>query len=135
MKNDHPIILLFIIFSLYFLSCGEKNRTAAREAERQEIAKVVDSCIGWFKTKDFELYFRAVAQDSNFIAVHPTDKVVIGFEQVLENSEIFKRPEFQYVRVGVVYSAIPIAGLITLLFVIEKALISPSRQTVKEEAN
>ena len=30
-------------------------------------------------------------------------------------------PEFQYVRVGVVYSAIPIAGLITFLFVIENA--------------
>ena len=29
-------------------------------------------------------------------------------------------PEFQYIRVGVAYSAIPIAGLITLLFVLEK---------------
>jgi len=31
-------------------------------------------------------------------------------------------PEFQYIRVGAVYTAIPIGGLITLLFVIEKAL-------------
>ena len=30
-------------------------------------------------------------------------------------------PEFQYIRVGVVYSAIPIGGMITLLFVIENA--------------
>lgn len=35
-------------------------------------------------------------------------------------------PEFQYIRVGVAYSAIPIAGLITLLFVIEKAFFRPS---------
>jgi TRAP-type transport system small permease protein len=34
-------------------------------------------------------------------------------------------PEFRYVRVGVVYSAIPGSGLVTLLFVIE-ALIYPS---------
>jgi len=34
-------------------------------------------------------------------------------------------PEFQYVRVGAVYTAIPIGGLITLLFVIEKALVDP----------
>ena len=34
-------------------------------------------------------------------------------------------PEFQYVRVGAVYTAIPIGGLITLLFVIEKALVAP----------
>ena len=33
-------------------------------------------------------------------------------------------PEFQYIRVGLVYTAIPIAGLVTLLFVLEK-MISP----------
>ena len=31
--------------------------------------------------------------------------------------------EFQYIRVGVVYTAIPVAGLITLLFVLEKAVV------------
>ena len=41
-------------------------------------------------------------------------------------------PEFQYIKVGVAYSAIPIAGLITLLFVIEKVFITPSLKTVKE---
>ena len=41
-------------------------------------------------------------------------------------------PEFQYIRVGVAYSAIPIAGLITFLFVIEKVFVTPSRQAVKE---
>jgi TRAP-type C4-dicarboxylate transport system permease small subunit len=32
-------------------------------------------------------------------------------------------PEFQYIRVGVAYSAIPISGLITFLFVIEKMFL------------
>ena len=41
-------------------------------------------------------------------------------------------PEFQYIRVGVAYSAIPIAGLITLLFVIEKAFITPTLKIAKE---
>ena len=41
-------------------------------------------------------------------------------------------PEFQYIKVGVAYSAIPIAGLITLLFVIEKVFITPSLKAVKE---
>ncbi|MDJ0831634.1 MAG: TRAP transporter small permease [Desulfobacterales bacterium] len=41
-------------------------------------------------------------------------------------------PEFQYIRVGVAYSAIPIGGLITLLFVIEKVFIKPSLEAVKE---
>lgn len=41
-------------------------------------------------------------------------------------------PEFQYIRVGVAYSAIPIAGMITLLFLIEKVFIPPSTSKKKE---
>ena len=41
-------------------------------------------------------------------------------------------PEFQYIRVGVAYSAIPIGGLITLLFVIEKAFNLSSSNIAKE---
>ena len=43
-------------------------------------------------------------------------------------------PEFQYIRVGVAYSAIPIAGLVILLFVIEKAFFMP-RASVGQEGN
>ena len=41
-------------------------------------------------------------------------------------------PEFQYIRVGVAYSAIPIGGLITFLFVIEKAFNLSSTNVTKE---
>ena len=41
-------------------------------------------------------------------------------------------PEFQYIRVGVAYSAIPIGGLITFLFVIEKAFNLSSTTVTKE---
>ena len=42
-------------------------------------------------------------------------------------------PEFQYIRVGVAYSAIPIAGMITLLFLIEKVFIRPSAAADRED--
>jgi TRAP-type C4-dicarboxylate transport system permease small subunit len=41
-------------------------------------------------------------------------------------------PEFQYIRVGVAYSAIPIGGVITLLFVIEKAFNLSSSNVAME---
>lgn len=41
-------------------------------------------------------------------------------------------PEFQYIRVGVAYSAIPITGLITLLFVIEKAFFTSHPNSEEE---
>jgi len=41
-------------------------------------------------------------------------------------------PDFQYIRVGVAYSAIPIGGLLTFLFVIEKMFaVSPSNTKEK----
>ena len=40
-------------------------------------------------------------------------------------------PEFQYIRVGVAYSAIPIGGFITLLFLIEKVFITRSADKKK----
>lgn len=43
-------------------------------------------------------------------------------------------PEFQYIRVGVAYSAIPIAGLVTLLFVVEKAFFQ-AQPTISKEGN
>ncbi len=58
---------------------------------------------------------------------------MIFFGANLVDATLFQSyPEFEYVRVGVVYTAIPLGGLITLLFVIEKALVAPeSRYTVE----
>lgn len=42
-------------------------------------------------------------------------------------------PEFEHIRVGVVYAAIPISGAIFLLFVIEHLLFGPQGVDVTEE--
>jgi TRAP-type C4-dicarboxylate transport system permease small subunit len=43
-------------------------------------------------------------------------------------------PEFQYIKVGSVYAAIPAGGLITFLFVIEKALgVAPAPEPIHGE--
>lgn len=48
---------------------------------------------------------------------------MVWYGTSLVNKTMFQSyPEFQYIRVGAVYTAIPMGGLITLLFVIEKAL-------------
>ena len=54
---------------------------------------------------------------------------MIVFGANLVDTTMFQSyPEFEYVRVGVVYTAIPIGGLVTLLFVIEKTLFAPRSQ-------
>jgi TRAP-type C4-dicarboxylate transport system permease small subunit len=58
---------------------------------------------------------------------------MVGYGASLVKTTYFQAyPEFQYIRVGVAYSAIPIAGLITLLFVIEKVFVKPSLIAAKE---
>lgn len=51
---------------------------------------------------------------------------MIVFGANLVDATLFQSyPEFEYVRVGAVYTAIPLGGLVTLLFVVEKALVAP----------
>lgn len=98
MKNFNYRMLLISALTMLIIGCEDQTRTVNREEEIQKISKVIDSAIGWFKTKDFDLSFNTFAQDSNFLEVHPDGEVVKGFEQFRKNSEIFKNPEFLYVR-------------------------------------
>ena len=59
---------------------------------------------------------------------------MVGYGASLVKTTYFQAyPEFQYIRVGVAYSAIPIGGLITLLFVIEQAFIKSPSSTDRED--
>ena len=59
---------------------------------------------------------------------------MVGYGASLVKTTFFQAyPEFQYIRVGVAYSAIPIGGLITLLFVIEQAFIRPPLKAGRED--
>jgi len=94
--------LIRVLFSVglvfFFGSCTQVDKQAKQEAEIETIAETVSSCIGWFENKDFDLLFSVVAHDPNYLSVHPTDNVIRGYEQFKKNSEVFKDPEFQYVR-------------------------------------
>ena len=98
MNRSFLNFFLILCLCLIIAGCGDQEKMTNREAEIQEISRVIDSCIGWFKTKDFDLLFSVVAHDSNYLSVHPSNRIVRGFEQFKKNSEIFKRLEFQYVR-------------------------------------
>ena len=87
-----------ILIIFFFVKCTQNTAQINREIEKKEIAKTISSCIGWFKDKDFDLLFSIVAHDSNYISVHPTNNVIKGFDHFKKNSEIFKNPDFKYVR-------------------------------------
>ena len=98
MKRHLVPFIAYIAFIVFFGSCERITVEEKKEAEINEIAETISSCIGWFENKDFDLLFSVVAHDSNYISVHPTDRVIRGFAEFEKNSEVFKHPEFQYVR-------------------------------------
>ena len=77
------------------------NRIQSREADQDEIKKVINDSIGWALTKDIERLFSIMAQDEDFFIFHPDSKSTIsGFaafkemgEQVWMN-EAFKATDF-----------------------------------------
>jgi ketosteroid isomerase-like protein len=85
-----------LIFLLSF--CDQYNSVVSRQSEIQEITKTIDGCIGWFKNKDFELLFSVIVHDSNYLSIHPTNRVVKGFAQFEQNSQVYRNPDFKYVR-------------------------------------
>ncbi len=98
MRQSINWIVIFFALCVLPAGCGKQEQSIDRETEVKEVAKAIDAGIGWFKTKDFELLFNTIAHDPNYLSVHPTDNVVRGFEQFEKNAEIYKNPEFLYVR-------------------------------------
>ena len=90
-------IFLVLTLTARITGCGNGGEMS-KEAELSEISRSIDACIGWFKTKDYELLFNTVANDSNYISVRPSGTVLRGFDEFVKSAEIFKNPEFTYVR-------------------------------------
>ena len=69
-----------------------------QEAEKQKIAQVVSSVIGWAKDKNLDLFFGSIANDEDYISVTPTKRIIKRFEDVKQNVPFWMSPDFKYVR-------------------------------------
>ncbi|MBN2415472.1 nuclear transport factor 2 family protein [bacterium] len=98
--KDPLISVINVLFCamLLLVGCSRNESLESRERAKAEIAQVIDSAIGWFKTKDFSIMYRAFAQDEAYLEVHPDSTVIKGFSQFEKNLEIFRNPDFLYLR-------------------------------------
>lgn len=101
--------ILFMLLAAALLSAALDARTEAggqegagavfdRAVERQEIARVISSVIGWAKTKDLDLFYGSIANDDDYLSVTPGTRVVKRFEDVKQSVPLWMSPDFQYVR-------------------------------------
>jgi hypothetical protein len=84
---------------LLALSCSGRSPAPIPDsgAEKREIAKVIETSIGWAANKDRDLLFNSVAQDSSFFIYHPDSaSTIVGFDTFRQMvDELFMRPEFK----------------------------------------
>jgi hypothetical protein len=68
------------------------------DAERLLVEKAIHNSIGWAKTKDIDLLYSVIANDSNYLEVDPNDKVVKGFKDFKKAEAFWMNPDFKAIR-------------------------------------
>lgn len=80
------------------LSLAPAPAAEDRDAEMEAITRAIHACIGWAKTKDFGLLYGVIANDADFLEVHPDGNVVTGFEEFRKAEAFWGNPDFKAVR-------------------------------------
>ena len=66
--------------------------------EKGLVEKAIHSSIGWAKSKDINLLYSVIANDTNYIEVDPNDKVVKGFQDFKKSEVFWMNPDFKAIR-------------------------------------
>lgn len=93
---------LFLVLTISLLSSAGCTRGPesgnAIDNEKERIETVIHNCFSWGITKDFNLFFNTIANDSNFISVTPYRRVKFGFSAVLKDTAFWASPYFKAIR-------------------------------------
>ena len=80
------------------MSCNKNINSFDPVAEKASIENTIRSSIGWAKDKDIKLLYSVIANDDNFLEVHPEGKVVSGFKDFTKAESFWMSPDFRAVR-------------------------------------
>ena len=99
MKASFLKVVFIDLAALMILSCAEqKTNNLNTETETAIIEKVIRNSIGWAKEKDLRLLYSVIADDSSYLEVQPTNRVVKGIAEFRKAEEFWMHPEFRAVR-------------------------------------
>jgi len=92
------LILVLVYSSQPPTSSQDINNPFNIQQEKQLVEKVIHGSIGWAKNKDIKLLYSIVANDSNFLEIHPDEKVVKGFQEFKKAEKFWMNPDFKAIR-------------------------------------
>lgn len=87
-----------ILFYALLLSCNRVNESFNIDTEKQLVEKTINNSIGWVKTKDLRLLYSIIANDTNYMEVHPNNRVVKGFKDFTKAESFWMNPDFKAIR-------------------------------------
>ena len=96
--SAHNTLLFFAVSASVFLSCQRVNDNFNIEKEKQLVEKAIHNSIGWAKNKDIGLLYSIIANDSDYLEVDPTDRVVHGFQDFRKAEEFWMSDDFKAIR-------------------------------------
>lgn len=101
--NLKLISLLVIpgMITVFLSNCKESGISYDIEKEKLLIEQAINNSIGWAKTKDLDLLYSVIANDTNFLEVHPEGKVVSGFIDFRKAEAFWMSPDFKAVRYNI----------------------------------
>jgi ketosteroid isomerase-like protein len=68
------------------------------EVEKGLVEKAIHGSIGWAKSKNINLLYSVIANDTNYIEVDPNDRIVKGFQDFKKNEAFWMNPDFKAIR-------------------------------------
>lgn len=87
--------LFLICFFAVCLSCNHADDSPNLILERQLVETTIHNSIGWAKTKDIHLLYSVIANDTNYMEIHPNNKVVNGFKDFTKAEAFWMNPDFK----------------------------------------
>ena len=104
------IVIVFVLAA--FLASSAPGRPAGGPGggERARIEQSIRDSIGWAKDKDFARLYGVIANDPDFLEVHPNGAVVKGFEEFRKAERIWKSADFRAIRYEIRDLRIKISG-------------------------
>ena len=92
-------IITILFLSIILFSCQNKTdiKTVDVESEKVIIEETIKNTIAWAKDKDTSLLYSIIADDENYLEVHPENTVVKGITQFKEAERFWLDTRFKHV--------------------------------------
>lgn len=89
--------MLIVITSLLIACKTDLQKPIDMNTEHTSIEKAIRGTIEWAKDKDFNKLYSIIANDSNYIEVHPENRIVKGIDEFTQMERFWASSDFKHI--------------------------------------